>query len=105
MEALGSNNQAGCSCSIFSEPRPLRALVRQGVGVDSDAYALSRLISFLISSPLSVAWTISSSCPLEFGWSSRLFRLLFWTNIGSWQTRHEISRSACLGRLRLLFCG
>jgi uncharacterized protein DUF1232 len=43
MEALGSNNQAGCSCSIFSEPRPLRALVRQGVGVDSDAYALSPL--------------------------------------------------------------
>src|SRR6185436_11175819 len=62
-----------------------------------------RLISFLISSPLSVAWTISSSCPLEFGWSSRLFRLLFWTNIGRWQMRHEISRSACLRRLRLLF--
>jgi hypothetical protein len=36
VEAVGSNNQAGCSCSIFGEPRPPRALVRQGAGVDSD---------------------------------------------------------------------
>jgi Protein of unknown function (DUF1232) len=69
------------------------------------AYALSPLDLIPDFSPFSATWTMSSSCPLEFGWSSRLFRLLFWTNIGSWQMRHEISQSACLGRLRFLFCG